>query len=200
MAVGCVKIRWHPQCGTKANAALREKNMMREWPPWCSKLCRLTSENDVTPWEFCSTMLTAAIVMAPRSLIKTESRTTSRCGIRRFTQCQGKKLSNQPANEWPPIFALLLFASLSFQHDLAAVVFPFHVTNLKLSRYNTFFLQSIRTVWSSIWSSTVEVPAALQVTTVCRVPSTCKDRMWDKCYGRTPRLALFTASLTKKCV
>ena len=64
---------------------------------------------------------------------------------------------------------------------------------------NTFFLQSIRTVWSSIWSSTVEVPAALQVTTVCRVPSTCKDRMWDKCYGSV-RLALFTASLTKKCV
>ena len=111
------------------------RSTQREWPPWCSKLCRLTSENDVTPWEFCSTMLTAAIVMAPRSLIKTESRTTSRCGIRRFTQCQGKKLSNQPANEWPPIFALLLFASLSFQHDLAAVVFPFHVTNLKLPRY-----------------------------------------------------------------
>ena len=31
------------------------------------------------------------------------------------------------------------------------------------------------------------------------VSSTCKEIMWDKCYGSV-RLALFTASLTKKCV
>ena len=31
------------------------------------------------------------------------------------------------------------------------------------------------------------------------VSSTCREMMWDKCYGSV-RLALFTASLTKKCV
>ena len=90
---------------------------------------------------------------------------------------------------------------------------------------NTFFLRSIRTFCSSIWSSTVEVPFIF--IDLCRfsrvdvpssgpenvpkprlppyesplsaVSSTCKEITWDKCYGSV-RLALFTASLTKKCV
>ena len=95
---------------------------------------------------------------------------------------------------------------------------------------NTFFLQSIRTSWSSIWSSTVEVPFIfidlcrfsrvdvppsgsenvpkpglppyVQVTTFCRFDYLQRNnvgQMLSAIYG-SARLALFTASLTKKCV
>ena len=87
---------------------------------------------------------------------------------------------------------------------------------------NTFFSQSIP-FWSSIWSSTVKVPFIF--IDLCRfsivdvpssgpenipkprlppyrslyaVSSTCKEKTWDKCC-ESVRLALFTASLTKKC-
>ena len=88
---------------------------------------------------------------------------------------------------------------------------------------NTFFCEAY--LWSSIWSLTVEV--SFIFIDLCRfsivdvpasgpenvpkpglppyrsplsaVSSTCKDITWDKCYGSV-RLALFTASLTKKCV
>ena len=91
---------------------------------------------------------------------------------------------------------------------------------------NTFFWRSIRTFWSSIWSSTVKIPfifihlcgfsivdvpglpgrgkcsqapaAALRVTAFCRVEYLHRNNM-DKWYG-SERLALFAASLTKKCV
>ena len=102
-------------------------------------------------------------------------------------------------------------------------VWIFLPINAKKNLLQHLFLRSIRTFWSSIWSSTVEVPFIC--IDLCRfsidvppsgpenvpkpgllpyesplsaVSSTCKEIMWDKCYGSV-RLAL-TASLTKKCV
>ena len=94
----------------------------REWPPWCSKLCRWTSENGVTRWGFCSTKLSrncalslwhvvTAIVIALRSLIKTESRTAKLQQVSRFTLPRLNWQMKQRMNE--PIFGLLLSASLS---------------------------------------------------------------------------------------
>ena len=80
-------------------------------------------------------------------------------------------------------------------------------------------------LWSSIWSSTVEVPFIFidlfrfsiidvpssrtenvlkprlppYASPLSAVSSTCKEIMWDKCYGSV-RLALFIGSRTKKCV
>ena len=51
------------------------------------------------------------------------------------------------------------------------------------------------------WKCSQARPAALHYcgSPLSAVSSTCKEIMWDKCYG-SARLALFTASLTKKCV
>ena len=146
---------------------------------------------------------------------KTKSRTAK---LRQVSHRAKALLANESANEWTPIFGLLLFPSLSFlgsffpsglllkkilQHDVASYSFqsmlplkfqgtwivpsnnPFlgkqtskkNSTRILIFRmsswscfeylcqstqrrisFNTFFLQGIRTFWSSIWSSTVEVP------------------------------------------
>ena len=98
-------------------------------------------------------------------------------------------------------------------------------TQRRISGATPFFAKHTYTFWSSSWSSTVKIPFIF--IDLCRfsradvppsgpenvpkprlppyesplsaVSSTCKEITWDKCYGSV-RLALFTASLSKKCV
>ena len=202
---------------------------LREWPPWCSKLCRcVPSEKKqydplVTLFykverKICIAIV-AAIMLALRSLIKTESRTAKLRQVE--SHCQG--LTGKWMSEW--MSQSLVFCSLPFCpfltswfflskwsafekknpsarlcivsfHSMLAPKFqgtwtvPFNhpflrkqtsetalkpnsnisyifvklfwislpINAKKLNLLQHLFLRSIRTFWSSIWSSTVEVP------------------------------------------
>ena len=256
----------------------------REWP-WCSKPCLLTSENDVTLWEFCSRTLSAAIVMALLSLIKTESRTAK---LRQVdSHCQG--LTGNWTSEWMNLSLVFCslprchFLILSFPRGLLLrkesfsttwhVVFLCYLSSFKVLGWflpATVSLSPETDIWKKLrpnsnilyiflkcfwislpinakknllqhlffakhtyllelhlelnsgsslhlyrslspfytrcapfraWKCSQARPAALQYygSPLSAVSSTCKEIMWDKCYGSV-RLALFTASLTKKCV
>ena len=158
MAVGCVETRWHRNAAQKPMPC-RMKNMtrfpykfnclcwkialdialldvtntsrltLREWPPWCSKLCRC--ENGVTRWGFClqswgqfCIAIVTAIVLALRSLIKTESRTAKLRQVE--SHCQG--LTGKWMSEW--MGQSLVFCSLPFC--------PFLTSWFFLSKWSAF--------------------------------------------------------------
>ena len=129
----------------------------REWPPRCSKLCCLTSENGVTRWGSASI----------RSLISDQNWIKNReAAASRFTLPRLDWQNNQRMNE--PILALLLFASLSFLDSFFPsrlllrnksfstslhVVFPFHVIS-QVSRYLDDSLQWSLSPETDIWTKT----------------------------------------------
>ena len=183
MAAGCVKTRWHPNAAPKPMQR-RMKNMTR-FPYQFNCLCGKIALDIVK------------LRQEPRSCCK-------------WSHSAKALLANEPANEWTPIFALLLFASLSHLDSFFPSVrfweiFPsarlcmfqlssfkvlewflpmipfsgnrhlknssnrtliFRISSRHLFEYlcqstqrrlscNTFFCDAY--LWSSIWSSTVEI-------------------------------------------
>ena len=145
---------------------------LREWPPWCSKLCHW---DFVRQWIQCDPLRilfhnvekklriadVTAIVMALRSLIKTESRTAK---LRQVdSPCRG--LTGKSTCEWMNQSLLLCslpvcpFLILSFQvvcfweksfSTTSHVVFPFHVAS-QVSRYLDGSFQLSLSPETDIW-------------------------------------------------